>query len=426
MSAYKYCEIAKGVKFLCVNSDKFKTNCISVDFYLPLGENLAEYNVLSSFMGHTSKKYSNLKQFNCKLEDLYGADFTSSIATVGEKIRLRFSIEMPDDKFSLDDTVISTEASDFLIDVLKMPNCIDGSFDEGNTELEKRFTLENLESIKNDKRSYALSRLRYLMCKDEKYGIDNEKLISEVSCLDGKKLFEAYEKMLKQATVIITLCGSIDGDAMRAKFTDFAESIKDRCPVRLETQFIEKADEVKYFKETMQVNQAKLVLGFRAGMKNSFDNYYAYRVMTDIFGGGPYSRLFANVREKMSLCYYCGARLIREKGIIFVQSGIEEENYENALSEILNQLDIMKKGDFSQDELQSSLKALSDAFSGVEDTPSAVCTFYSSQAFDEELLTGAEFAQKLSAVTGEQVKQCANTVTLDSVYLLAGEGESNE
>ena len=128
----------------------------------------------------------------------------------------------------------------------------------------------------------------------------------------------------------------------------------------------------------------------------------------------------------MSLCYYCGARLLREKGIIFIQSGIEEENYEKALSEIFNQINVMKNGEFTQEDFDSSIKALSDAFKGVEDSPVAVCTFYSSQVFDEKIVSGQEYAEKICAVTREQVTECAKRVSIDSVYLLAGKGGNNE
>ncbi len=426
MNNKSYTEISKGVKLLCVNSDKFKTNCIKVDFYLPISEYFPAQNVLASFMGHTSKKYSTVKAFNSKVEGMYDACFDTTVATVGEKVRIRFSMEILDDKFSIDGNSISEEAVDFLVDILQNPNATEDGFDEGFTTREIRFTLENLEAMKNDKRAYAVSRLRELMCKGEPYGIDNKKLEEGVINLDSKQLLDAYKNMLETATVVITACGSIDGKMITEKFTSFAEKIENRNPATLETIFVTKADEIRYFKEEMDVNQAKLVIGLRAGMEDSNDNYFAYRVMTDIFGGGPYSRLFLNVREKMSLCYYCGARLIREKGIILIQSGIEEENYEKALSEILNQLDIMKKGEFSEEDFNSSIIALCDAFKGVEDSPVAVCNFYSSQEFDDEIVSGEEFAKRIGAVTREQVIECAKRVTVDTVYLLKGEEKTND
>lgn len=421
-----YTQIAKGVKFLCINSNKFKTNCIKVDFYLPMSEHLAAQNVLASLMGHTSNKYNTFKSFNGKIESLYGADFDTGIATIGEKVRIRFSMEIPDDRFSLDGKSIAQETVDFLIEIIKNPHCENNEFDKEATEREIRFTLQNIEAEKNDKRSYAVSRLRQLMCQGEPYGIDREKLEQDVKNLNGKKLYDAYIDMLKSSTIVITACGNLDGEMVKERFSTFANSIDEREPAELPTIFITKADKIRYFKDEMDVNQAKLVIGLRSGMENADDSYFAFRVMTDIFGGGPYSRLFLNVREKMSLCYYCGARLLREKGIIFIQSGIEEENYEKALNEILNQLDIMKNGEFTDEDFTSSVTALADAFKGVEDSPVAVCTFYSSQAFDDVLVTGKEYAEKIAAVTRDEIINCAKRVSVDSVYLLAGESGNNE
>lgn len=426
MLSRSYKEIANGVKLLCINNNNFKTNYITVDFYMPINEDFAALNVLSSLMGHTSEKYVTVSGFNAKVESLYGADFDTTIATVGEKVRLRFFIEVPDDRFSLDKRSIAEDAVDFLIGIITHPHCKNSRFDEEATRREIRFTLENIEAEKNDKRGYALSRLRQLMCTDEPYGVDRKKLEEEVKNLDSGKLFVAYENMLKSSVIAITACGSLDGEMLKSKFTDFANGIAEREEVELKTVFVESADKIRRFKEAMDITQAKLVIGLRTGMKNSEDDYFAYRVMTDIFGGGPYSRLFLNVREKMSLCYYCGARLLREKGIIFIQSGIEEENYEKALNEILNQLEIMKKGEFTEDDFNSSVKALADAFKGVGDSPAAQCAFYNSQLFDKELISSEKFAEKISEVTREQVISCARRVSVDSVYLLAGEEKTHE
>lgn len=426
MNSKSYTEIAKGVKLLCVNSNKFKTNCIKVDFYLPINEQFPALNVLASLMGHTSKRYNTVKAFNSKVEGMYDACFDASIATVGEKVRMRFSMEVLDDKFTLDGNLISEEAVDFLVDILTNPNCDENGFDEEFTAREIRFTLENIEALKNDKRAYSVARLRQLMCEDEPYGIDHEKLAENVKKLDSKALLIAYKKMLTDSTVVITACGSINGEMLANKFKDFVNNIENRSPAKLETIFVKKADEVRYFTEEMEVNQAKLVMGLRAGMNNANDNYFPLRVMTDIFGGGPYSRLFLNVREKMSLCYYCGARLVREKGIIIIQSGIEEENYEKAVNEIFNQLEVMKKGEFTEEDFNSSIISLCDAFKGVEDSPVGICNFYSSQDFDDEIVSGPEFAEKISQVTREQVIEAAKKVSIDSVYLLKGEGAENE
>ena len=309
-------EIANGVKILCIKNEKFKTNCLKVDFYLPINEFFPAQKVLAYLIGQTSKKYNTIKKFNSKIEGLYDMDFDTSISSVGEKIKINFSAEFLDDRFTLDGKSIAEEAVDFIIEILKNPNCEDGKFDENATQREIKFTLERIKAEKNDKKAYALSRLRQLMCKDEPFGIDREKLEDDVAHLDSKMLFDAYEDMLKSSTVVITASGSLDEKMIEDKFAEFVNSIDNRQPAKLDTVFVEKANEIRYFKEKMDVSQAKMVIGMRTGMRDKNDDYVAYRVMTDIFGGGPYSRLFLNVREKMSLCYYCGARLLRDKGKI--------------------------------------------------------------------------------------------------------------
>lgn len=428
MSNIKYKEIADGIRLLCVNTEKFKTNFITVDLFVPLGEDLAAHYVLSSLLAHTSRDYPTFKSFNSKLESLYGASFEPSIVTYGDNIRITFSLELPDDRFALYGETPSEEAVDFLANILLHPICRDGKFSEEAAAREIRFTLEDLEAEKNDKRAYALSRLKQLMCKNEKYGVNSEWLENEVRALTSERLFKAYKKLLSTAQIAVTACGSLSEKMLCEKFTAFANEIENRNPADLSSEFVTTADEIRYFSESMEMmNQSKLVIGLRSGMENDADNYYAYRIMTDVFGGGPYSRLFTNVREKLSLCYYCGARLIRQKGIIFVQSGIEKDNYKTAVDEIFNQFDIIKNGEFTDEELESSKMAIADAYRGVEDSPMGVCNYFSSRCFDENITNGEEEAKKFTEVTREDVIKCAKKTVIDSVYLLYGEdGDEDE
>jgi hypothetical protein len=125
----------------------------------------------------------------------------------------------------------------------------------------------------------------------------------------------------------------------------------ERTPVKNETLYVETAEDVTYVKETAPVKQGKLVMGFRLGMKDRNDDYAAKRIMSDVFGGNPNSKLFKVVREEMSLCYYCSSRMLRAKGIMLVQSGIESFNEEKAKTAILDQLEEIKKGNFTEEDL---------------------------------------------------------------------------
>ena len=152
----------------------------------------------------------------------------------------------------------------------------------------------------------------------------------------------------------------------------------------------------------------------------------AFSIMCDLFGGGPYSRLFTNVREKMSLCYYCSARLNSDKGIMLIQSGIETENREKALSAIKEQFEIVKNDRFEDDELEASKKACADALDGFGDTPEDYDYWCMNQMLRDKIITPGELAEKIREVTREDVVNCAGKVTLDTVYMLEGTGEAEE
>jgi predicted Zn-dependent peptidase len=176
----------------------------------------------------------------------------------------------------------------------------------------------------------------------------------------------------------------------------------------------------------MPVKQGKLVMGFRLGMTDADDNYAARRIMVDLFGGSPHSKLFTVVREKMSLCYYCSARMIRQKGIMFVQSGIETYNEEKAKDAILQQLEDIKNGKFTDDEVESSVKALEDSFKSVSDSPEALDSWFMSQCVSGDYRYPEEFIEEFKNVTREEIIKAASDVTLDTVFMLEGTLEGGE
>lgn len=192
------------------------------------------------------------------------------------------------------------------------------------------------------------------------------------------------------------------------------------------TVVIPSAEAVKRGVEEQDIAQSKLVMGFRCGMHEPFENYAAMRTFTDLFGGGTYSRLFMNVREKQSLCYYCAARLTAAKGILTVQSGVETENAEKAEEEILKQLEEMKAGGVTAEDLEKSHRSMEDFFLSVFDTPEELDGWLFSQVTDDEFQTPEDLVAEMKQVTVEQVIEMANNVTLDTVFLLKGTGTGDD
>ena len=229
--------------------------------------------------------------------------------------------------------------------------------------------------------------------------------------------------MLKTAVIQIDTAGSGGTARVEAALQKQFAAVE-RTPVKVETVFVQTAKEPRKVEEKLPVKQGKLVLGFRAGMGNAADNASAVKVMTDIFGGGTYSKLFANVREKMSLCYYCSARLTRQKGVIFVQSGIESEQALPAVDAILEQLSAVKAGDFDEEDIKASKMSMADHLRSIDDSPEDLIGWYASQILEAELKTPERESELINGVTKDEVTAAANGVTLDTIYMLSGSEEA--
>lgn len=415
-------EIGDAVRLLHVQTENTKTTCISLILLTPLCENTAENTVLASFLAHSSKKYPALSKVNEQLEELYGAAFSSDVSKLGEGYRLRLSVTCINDALTLGGEKVSAEALRLLLDLLFEPLCKNGAFDAHQLQTEIRLCAEDIESELNDKRAYALSQMIEKMCAEEPYGLPKSELLEAVRQVTPESLFAAWQSLLSTAAISVQVVGDVDFAPLESMLRTRFGAIE-RAPRPVETVFVEAAEDVSEYTEEMELNQSKLVLGFRCGMQNADDNFFAMRVMADVFGGGPYSRLFMHVREKLSLCYYCSARLDRRKGILVVQSGIEAQNKQAALDEILKQLAVMQNGQFTDDELAASKAALCDAYRGVNDTPESVDSYYA-QFADTPPQTPEEMVAGIEKVDRAAVVAAAKRVTLDTVYFLKG-GEND-
>lgn len=419
--------LGSGIQLCAVQTDRFKTCRISVALTLPLREETTAANAILPYLLHRScREFPHPNLLNRRLAELYGARLSADVSKLGENQMLRIQISAIDDRFALSGEKVAQQCAELLASLFFDPALEGGFFSQTDIDREKRLLIETLEGEKNDKRLYALKRCEALMCQNEAYGLDRLGTREAIEALTPQSVTEAYHNMLKTAKIQINMIGSADPahavEGMRSGFAGIArENIAD-C----KTKVITRADEVRTFEERLPINQGKLVLGLRAGTAEPDEDVIETRVMTDVFGGGPYSRLFANVREKLSLCYYCSARYNASKGVIFVQSGIEEKNKEKAIEEIQRQLAVVAAGETEAKDFEASKKSLADAYRGVGDTPEGLDAWYTTQMLHARILSPEEYVRRIECITPEQIALAAQKVTLDTIYMLAGEEESHE
>ena len=425
-NTFNIVEVAEGVRLCSYKTSRFKTGRLSFNIALPLAKDASANAILPYILNRSCEKFPNYIELNKKLSALYGATLTPSVSKAGEAHILRLSMTMIDNKFALEnDEDIILSCVDLLLDIVFAPNAKDGAFCESEVTREKRLMLERLESEMNDKRVYALRRLEQIMCENEAFSSNAYGTKEGIETLTPGSIYEAYQHAIETGLISVHVVGNTDTDEIANKLRDRIANIN-RVPVtNIETEVIEKASYVRKEEEVLPVNQGKLVMGFRTGETDTEAEYPYIRIMTDIFGGGTYSRLFTNVREKMSLCYYCSARLYRQKGIIIVQSGIENENAETAITEILNQLKSLADGNVCEDDIKASLLSMKDLYNSVCDTPEDIDAWAHSQITEKTFETPEEVIARLEKVTIDDVVATAKKVSLDTIYLLKAD-ETNE
>ncbi len=417
-------ELGSGIFLNSVKDGRFKSGRISVNMYLPLKEETAAENaLLIQLLGRSCKAYPDYISLNREVNRLYGASLDAECLKTGDIQQMSLSVTGLDDRYTLNGEKLSEELAGLLCKMLFEPKLEGEAFARYDTEQERRKLLETIESEINEKRGYAITSCVGIMCENDSFGIRRYGSHEQVEAVTPEELYRAWQRLLSTAVVNIMVVGELDAGAIGRLFVKEFNKI-DRAPEAAATKIFRFDGEIKEKTERQDVMQSKLVLGFSCDINADDDRADQAKLMTLVLGGTPSSKLFANVREKESLCYYCAASYNRQKGIIMIDSGVEKQNIEKAKKEILNQIEQMKSGNITDFEINAAKLAVADSSGMVTDSVMGIEKFYTSQLFEREIISPREAAQRIAAVTREQIIEAAKRVRLAAVYVLTdGEAE---
>ncbi len=412
--------IANGVNIRFIKTDKFKTNYISINFICPLSKEKAHLNsMLPLVLMRGTKNYPTQKEINKRLQFLYSGDIVARNSNFGEYHIFGFKANILNNRFAKN-IDITSESIDLLCDLTFNPYLVDGCFDEAYTEGEKINLIDTIESEINEKGKYAVKRLMSEMCKDEVFGISRLGTVEDVKSITNKTLYEAYKKAIKEYPIEIYFVGDGDFDNVANRFQRVFESIE-REPISVpQAKLIDEVSEVKQIVDVESVKQGKLVLGFRTGYKPEDNKYHLMQLFNEIYGGSPTAKLFLNVREKMSLCYYCRSIIGQRTGIMLVSSGIEASNKEIAESAIIEQLEMIKNGEISNEEMESAKKSIKNGYMQIYDSAEAMESWVFFRSLCGISTTPMLECNKIEKTTKEEIQTLASKFKLDTVYFLRG------
>ena len=418
MSNIQRIRLGDGVWFSDVRDSRFKTMKISANLIVPLSaENAAANALICGVLSRSCKAYPDFTALSKKLSFLYGAELNASVRKAGDNQVLTLSASGLDDRYTLDGESVARELSLLLCGVIFEPNLQGDAFVPGEVEQERRQLLDLIDSECNDKRIYANAQLVSRMCAGEVFGMKRYGTAETIRAATPQSLYAAWRQLLKTAVFEIMYIGDSAPDRAVEVFRQAFEGI-DRAPVTAQTEVIRAAAQPQHFTEEMDVVQSKLVMGFRAGTALPDREIYATMLMCAILGGTANSKLFCNVREKQSLCYYCGSRYDKMKGIVFIDSGVEGENIEKLEAGVLHEIEDMKNGVITDFEIEATKMAVINAYHTSDDTVSGIESWYAAQLFDDSWKSIEEMAALINGVTREEIVAAANRLTLDTVYVL--------
>ena len=413
-------DLFPGVTLRCCRDTRFKQGCLSFQMIRQMNAGEASLNALiPNVLLRATRKHPDLRTITQHLDELYGASVSPLVRRVGDYQTVGLYCGFMDNRFALPGDRVLEPMISFLEELLLDSPVEEGGFLPEIVESEKKNLIATIESELNDKRAYAMGRLLKLMCREDTFGLPRLGEKEQVAAIRPDRLYSHYRNILRTSPIHIFYVGSAESSRVAELLKPlFTKLDREPAPLAAQTAFhpCEGRDGV----ETMEVSQGKLCMGFTTPITNRDPEFPAMQVLNTIFGAGMTSKLFMNIRERLSLCYSVGSGYYGTKGIVTVSAGIDFDKEQQTREEVLGQLAACRQGDITQEELKAAREAILSSLRATHDSPGAIEGYYATAALSGLKLPPEAYMAAVEQVTLEDVKAAAGTVTLHSTYFLKG------
>ncbi len=417
-------ELKSGIKVHYVKTKQFKTNIGAIFITTPLKKETVTQNALiPAILRRGTQKHANQEEISKELENMYGASFDVGVEKMGDNQIIKLYIETINDNFLPEKENILKKSIQILFEVAFLPMIENGAFKEEYVNGEKQNLKQIIESKIDNKDQYALNRCIEIMYPEEPYGIYKYGYVEELDKIDANNLYEQYLKLIQTSKIDIFISGDFEIAEVREiisqneQFKNLQERTAEYIVNNEQTAIKQKAQKVNIQEEKRDVTQGKLVIGMDV-LENKADSRFAISIYNTILGDSANSKLFQNVREKANLAYSTRSSYIRQKNNVFIRCGIDIPNYEKALQIIKEQLEDMKQGKFSEEELQSAKKYIISSIKTVQEEQDTSVIYYLGQELSGYNISFEEYEEKIQKVNKLQVEEIANKTIMNSIYFL--------
>ena len=414
-------DIKEGIRLHKIKTNKYKTNLMSVFLTSKLSrDDITKKALILTVLRRGTNNLKTQEEISKKLEELYGASFDCGIDKLGDKHVLKFYVESLNEQYLYQKEDILSQSLNILFDIVFNPLLENGAFKQEYIDEEKQNLRIIIEGQKDNKAAYATQRCIEEMYKEKPYGLYKYGYVEDLEKIDSKNLYETYLNLIKTCKIDIFVSGDFDEKTLEEKVKSNQQISK------LEPRKVEYLDEESessntqeenVVRENMQISQGKLNIGLDV----LSDNKSAVSVYNAILGGGANSKLFQNVREKASLAYSAGSIYIKPKSKIIIKTGIEHKNYEKALQIIKEQIDDMKNGEFSDEDIQHAKELIIASFKSMQDEQDSEISFYFGREIQKESKDIDKQIKEVSEVTKQNIVDVANKIKINTIFFLTRE-----
>ena len=420
---YKIQEIKRGIKTHMIETNKFKTNLFAIFLSVPLNRQSVTQNALiPAVLRRGTANLKTQEEISIELENMYGATLDCGVEKTGDNQTLKFYLETLNDTFLPEQENLSKKAIELLLDVVFNPLTENGNLKKEYVDSEKKTIKRLIEGKIDNKDMYAYNRCIEEMYKNKPYGLYKYGYIEDLDKIDEKNLYEAYKKLLDESKIDIFVSGNYENDDIIDVINENI-NIKNLKPredkhiINTEEKERKEKVEVQTIQEPKDVTQGKLVIGLDIDFYEP-DSKYAMCLYNVILGESATSKMFQNVREKAGLAYSARSTYVRQKNNIFIRAGIEIANYEKALNIIKEQLEDMKNGKFTDEDIENAKKYMVAGIKTVQDEQDSEITYYMGQELSGRLIYFEDYINKINAVTRKQIDQIAKNININTIYFL--------
>ena len=423
----------QNLRFHILNTDKFKMSRLSLSFVFDADARISPLvKLMMAVIMRGSEDYPEISDINRRLDELYGATVSYRATSVGGRHIFKISCDMLSNKYRLDGDEVDVTCGvvELILGILFAPlKNSEGLLSEKYSESEKKLAIDAIKARINDQKAYAADKCKKAMLSDHVSAISVDGSCELLSSFGISEITDIHRYFLENSVVEFYYVGSDDVSSANEMIKQAFSNVP-RATKRINTEemaFVQCRSEVNELNEELEsVSQGRLNIGCACGTVMKDRDYHAMSMFNEMLGGTSVSKLFMNVREKKSLCYYCYSSYNSANGTIMIGCGIEPKNKKRAMAEIKRQIDAMKMGNFTDDELLCAKRAILSGLKQIYDSPHAV------EAFKfRRLLAGVEesvdeCAMSIESVSRDDVISAANKVKIDTVYFLSGKTISGE